>query len=49
MELKWEIQGRESKNYSVLIVPYGIEIEAGLTRSKNGYVLIVPYGIEICH
>ena len=46
MELKLHKTGRECCVHILLIVPYGIETNADLSKYDISNLLIVPYGIE---
>ena len=47
MELKYARWLDSQANLTVLIIPYGIEIELNKEMWEYTNVLIIPYGIEI--
>ena len=47
MELKYYIRYFDGVVYTLLIVPYGIEISVDIKSLSKEQLLIVPYGIEI--
>ena len=50
MELKLRSTGGALPERCLLIVPYGIEIDASYQSTRKvQMLLIVPYGIEITH